>query len=148
MSTLRNEIFFDLSALCKDDPNGKVPLGKSCDRYWSCQGGYPRLQRCPAMLVFDKQRKGCVAPPTADCDVPPPPPPEEGEDGDDVIDAREGEPRRGGQGRPRARPANRRRFQGSGPSEDRGGPTGPGQDARPLPADFSLPDGALPINLN
>ena len=81
-------IFFILPALCKDDPNGKVPLGKSCDRYWSCQGGYPRLQRCPAMLVFDKQRKGCVAPPTADCDVPPPPPPEEGEDGDDVIDAR------------------------------------------------------------
>ena len=29
------------------------------------------------MLVFDKQRKRCVAPPTADCDVPPPPPPSE-----------------------------------------------------------------------
>ena len=57
-------------ALCKDDPNGNVPLGKSCNRYWACQGGYPRLQRCPAMLVFDKDRKRCVSPPTADCDVP------------------------------------------------------------------------------
>merc|ERR1711874_330940 len=36
--------------LCKDDANGNVPLGKSCNRYWACQGGYPRLQRCPAML--------------------------------------------------------------------------------------------------
>ena len=58
-------------ALCKDDANGNVPLGKSCNRYWACQGGYPRLQRCPAMLVFDKLRKRCVSPPTEDCDVPP-----------------------------------------------------------------------------
>ena len=56
--------------MCKDDPNGNVRLGKSCNRYWACQGGYPRLQRCPAMLVFDKDRKRCVSPPTADCDVP------------------------------------------------------------------------------
>eukprot|EP00096_Caligus_rogercresseyi_P009824 TRINITY_DN341_c0_g1_i1.p1 TRINITY_DN341_c0_g1~~TRINITY_DN341_c0_g1_i1.p1 ORF type:complete len:282 (-),score=66.03 TRINITY_DN341_c0_g1_i1:627-1472(-) len=56
--------------LCKDDANGNVPLGKSCNRYWACQGGYPRLQRCPAMLVFDKLRKRCVSPPTADCDIP------------------------------------------------------------------------------
>ena len=69
------EIHF--SALCKDDANGNVPLGKSCNRYWACQGGYPRLQRCPAMLVFDKQRKRCVAPPTTDCDIPPTPPPSE-----------------------------------------------------------------------
>merc|ERR1719373_927966 len=47
----------DCSALCKDDANGNVPLGKSCNRYWACQGGYPRLQRCPAMLVFDKVRR-------------------------------------------------------------------------------------------
>ena len=71
---------YSFIALCKDDANGNVPLGKSCNRYWACQGGYPRLQRCPAMLVFDKQRKRCVAPPTADCDVPPPPPPSEDDD--------------------------------------------------------------------
>jgi len=56
--------------LCKDDPNGNVALGKSCNRYWQCQGGYPRLQRCPAMLVFDKKALRCVVPPTEDCDVP------------------------------------------------------------------------------
>lgn len=56
--------------LCKDDANGNVPLGKSCNRYWACQGGYPRLQRCPAMLVFDKTRKRCVDPPTEDCEIP------------------------------------------------------------------------------
>jgi hypothetical protein len=63
--------FHSTAALCKDDANGNVPLGKSCNRYWSCQGGYPRLQRCPAMLVFDKTKKRCVAPPTEDCEVPP-----------------------------------------------------------------------------
>lgn len=68
------------AALCNDDPNGNVPLGKSCNRYWQCQGGYPRLQRCPAMLVFDRRSFRCVVPPTEDCDVPstlPPPPLEE-----------------------------------------------------------------------
>ncbi|MCL4139689.1 UNVERIFIED_CONTAM: hypothetical protein GTU68_025509, partial [Idotea baltica] len=59
--------------LCKDDPNANVPLGQSCERYWACQGGYPRLQRCPATLVFDKLSRRCVNPPTEDCDVPPPP---------------------------------------------------------------------------
>ncbi|KAJ0180955.1 hypothetical protein K1T71_003040 [Dendrolimus kikuchii] len=65
--------------LCNEDPNGNVPLGKSCNRYWQCQGGYPRLQRCPAMLVFDRRSLRCVVPPTEDCDVPTttPPPPEE-----------------------------------------------------------------------
>ena len=48
-----------------------MPLGKSCERYWSCQGGYPRLMRCPATLVFDKVSRRCVHPPTEDCDVPP-----------------------------------------------------------------------------
>lgn len=66
--------------LCKEDPNGNVPLGKSCNRYWACQGGYPRLQRCPATLVFDKRALRCVNPPTEDCEAPPPPPPEELED--------------------------------------------------------------------
>ncbi|KAK2705936.1 protein obstructor-E-like isoform X2 [Artemia franciscana] len=58
--------------LCREDPNGNVPLGKSCNRYWSCQGGYPRLQRCPATLVFDRETLRCVNPPTADCEAPPP----------------------------------------------------------------------------
>ena len=66
--------------MCKEDPNGNVPLGKSCNRYWACQGGYPRLQRCPATLVFDKRSLRCVTPPTDDCEAPPPPPPEELED--------------------------------------------------------------------
>lgn len=58
------------AALCNDDANGNVPLGKSCNRYWSCQGGYPRLQRCPAQLVFDKHSLRCVVPPTEECEVP------------------------------------------------------------------------------
>lgn len=75
-------ILFDvvlIAALCNDDANGNVPLGKSCNRYWQCQGGYPRLQRCPAMLVFDRRSLRCVVPPTEDCEVPTtqPPPPEE-----------------------------------------------------------------------
>lgn len=66
-------------ALCNDDANGNVPLGKSCNRYWQCQGGYPRLQRCPAMLVFDRRSLRCVVPPTEDCDVPTTPPNLEGD---------------------------------------------------------------------
>ena len=62
-------------ALCNDDANGNVPLGKSCNRYWQCQGGYPRLQRCPAMLVFDRRSLRCVVPPTEDCEVPTTQPP-------------------------------------------------------------------------
>ncbi|XP_014252169.1 protein obstructor-E-like [Cimex lectularius] len=70
--------------LCNEDPNGNVPLGKSCNRYWQCQGGYPRLQRCPAMLVFDKRTLRCVVPPTDDCEVPTTvaPPPEEADEDD------------------------------------------------------------------
>lgn len=60
----------NFAALCNDDANGNVPLGKSCNRYWQCQGGYPRLQRCPAMLVFDRRSLRCVVPPTEDCEVP------------------------------------------------------------------------------
>nr|AWK28288.1 cuticular protein [Nilaparvata lugens] len=73
--------------LCNDDANGNVPLGKSCNRYWQCQGGYPRLQRCPAMLVFDRRSLRCVVPPTEDCEVPttPPPAPGEEEDGEQNL---------------------------------------------------------------
>lgn len=66
--------------LCNDDANGNVPLGKSCNRYWQCQGGYPRLQRCPAMLVFDRHSLRCVVPPTEECDVPTTPAPIDGEE--------------------------------------------------------------------
>merc|ERR1712203_969291 len=121
--------------LCKDDANGNVPLGKSCNRYWACQGGYPRLQRCPAMLVFDKDRRRCVTPPTEDCDVPQTTPaPEEDE-------SQGGNFNGGGRGgRPQQRerdpsPKNRRRFQTLDP--------GPGQQSSPsqgLP--FDLPSGA------
>lgn len=69
------------SALCNEDANGNVPLGKSCNRYWQCQGGYPRLQRCPAMLVFDRHSLRCVVPPTEECDIPTTPTPLDG-DGD------------------------------------------------------------------
>lgn len=68
-----------ISALCNEDANGNVPLGKSCNRYWQCQGGYPRLQRCPAMLVFDRRSLRCVVPPTEDCDIPTTPTPNNGE---------------------------------------------------------------------
>jgi len=135
--------------LCKDDANGNVPLGKSCNRYWACQGGYPRLQRCPAMLVFDKQRKRCVAPPTADCDVPPPPPPseddEENEEEDEDRPFRNRNRNQGGNGIgvSGGGSENRRRFQQSGAGS---GPRRPSQ-GRPLPPqDFNLPDGAVPLN--
>lgn len=83
-----NKLVLPSLALCNEDANGNVPLGKSCNRYWQCQGGYPRLQRCPAMLVFDRRSLRCVVPPTEDCDVPttPPPPPEDlDEDGEQNI---------------------------------------------------------------
>lgn len=74
-----NMIF--ITALCGSDANGNVPLGKSCNRYWNCQGGYPRLQRCPAQLVFDRHSLRCVVPPTEECDIPPTPAPEQQEEG-------------------------------------------------------------------
>merc|ERR1712141_966400 len=114
--------------LCKDDANGNVPLGKSCNRYWACQGGYPRLQRCPAMLVFDKDRKRCVSPPTADCDVPvttPSPDDENQNTGQDRRRPNDNRDRGGNQ-------ENRRRFDVGSQ-----GPQGPPQG---LP--FNLPEGA------
>jgi len=129
--------------LCKDDANGNVPLGKSCNRYWACQGGYPRLQRCPAMLVFDKNRKRCVTPPTEDCEVPTTsaPPPEDQFDNPSGSGPRSANPRRGGGS------SNPRRGGNSGL---RGG--GQGQpislDGPPLPDNlpFNIPAGASPLN--
>jgi len=139
--------------LCKDDANGNVPLGKSCNRYWACQGGYPRLQRCPAMLVFDKQRKRCVAPPTADCDVPPTPPPSDDDEengSDDGRPVRNRNRNQGGNGIGLSGPGrdeNRRRFQsgGGGSAPRREGRPNQSQ-GRPLPQDFILPEGAQPLN--
>merc|ERR1711992_367100 len=127
--------------LCKDDANGNVPLDKSCNRYWSCQGGYPRLQRCPAMLVFDKARKRCVSPPTEDCDVPATTPAPEDEQGGQESS---GPPQRS-RGSPSQNPENRRRFQ----TQDGGNFQTPNE--RPLPLNlenlpFKLPSGAQPLN--
>jgi hypothetical protein len=60
--------------MCKDDPNVNEPLLYSCIKYWACHDGYPRLQTCPAMQIFDKVSKRCIATPTADCDIPATPP--------------------------------------------------------------------------
>ena len=124
------------SALCKDDANGNVPLGKSCNRYWACQGGYPRLQRCPAMLVFDKNRRRCVTPPTEDCEVPTTvEPPTDESQNDNGSGPRSPNPRRGGGGGQQSRRNNRP------------------PPAQPIPLDgpsdqlpFNLPPGAVPLN--
>jgi hypothetical protein len=80
------------------------------------------------MLVFDKNRKRCVAPPTEDCDVPATTPPSEEEQQDNNSGLGNSGPRGG---RPQQSPENRRRFQ-----------TNPQQlDSRDqLP--FNLPEGA------
>merc|ERR1711910_176858 len=127
--------------LRKDDANGNVPLGKSCNRYWACQGGSPRLQRCPAMLVFDKDRRRCVTPPTEDCDVPATTPAPEDEQGGQESS---GPPQRS-RGNPSQNPENRRRFQ----TQDGGNFQTPNE--RPLPLNqenlpFKLPSGAQPLN--
>jgi len=130
--------------LCKDDANGNVPLGKSCNRYWQCQGGYPRLQRCPAMLVFDKSRKRCMTPPTEDCDVPTTnaPPPGENNSGDNSKSRKrqQSNPRRQNSGQRRNQQAQR------SPQEDQG--QGERQSFNPdnLPKGLELPDGAQPFN--
>ncbi|PRD35655.1 UNVERIFIED_CONTAM: hypothetical protein NCL1_10867 [Trichonephila clavipes] len=48
-----------LLAICKDQPNGHIPIEKSCGRFWLCVGGYPRLQRCPAGLAFSPTALRC-----------------------------------------------------------------------------------------
>jgi len=145
--------------LCADNPNGNVPLGKSCERYWKCLGGYPRLQRCPAGLVFDKIALRCTNPPTEDCDVPTttPPPPEE----DEVIGGGLQNIGGGQGGRPRGRPQNRRPQQQQQQFEERrpqqqqfeerrqqpqfdDGPRNQPQRG-PLPQQF-VPEGAIPLN--
>jgi len=123
--------------LCKDDANGNVPLGKSCNRYWACQGGYPRLQRCPAMLVFDKVRRRCVTPPTEDCEVPTTKAPPPGEEGD-FSSPGDNPPQ---SSNPRRNPgASQRR--GPAPPRPLDGPSGSG----PGPLPFNLPAGAVPLN--
>jgi len=136
--------------LCKDDANGNVPLGKSCNRYWACQGGYPRLQRCPAMLVFDKNRKRCVTPPTEDCEVPTTnaPPPDNDYDDNGSGSRQSSNPRRGGGGSGSRNgggggSGSRRRDQ----SQDQGRPIPldlPGGDNGP--PNFKLPPGVIPLN--
>jgi len=134
--------------LCKDDANGNVPLGKSCNRYWACQGGYPRLQRCPAMLVFDKNRRRCVTPPTEDCEVPTTKAPPPGEENNNDFSGpgsdqpqQSPNPRRGGGGRRPAETSGGRRPQGP-----QGPPRRQQEPQEPLP--FNLPPGAVPLNPN
>ncbi|KAJ6222575.1 hypothetical protein RDWZM_001120 [Blomia tropicalis] len=45
--------------ICKESPNGSVAIEKSCTRYWLCVGGYPRIQRCPAGLAFNRETQKC-----------------------------------------------------------------------------------------
>lgn len=125
--------------LCKDDANGNVPLGKSCNRYWACQGGYPRLQRCPAMLVFDKARRRCVTPPTDDCEVPTTSAPQPGDhndfNGSGGRHQQSPNPRRGGGAR--RRPQQSQAIPLDAPQERR-------DQQAPLP--FNLPPGAQSLN--
>ena len=141
--------------MCKDDANGNVPLGKSCNRYWACQGGYPRLQRCPAMLVFDKNRKRCVTPPTEDCEVPTTNTPNQ-EDDDQGSD-QEQEPTGSGPRSPNPNPNPRRGGGGGdGGASRRSGQRPQQLQAQPLSLDgssidnlpFNLPAGAVPLNQN
>merc|ERR1711935_117407 len=133
--------------LCKDDPNGNVPLGKSCNRYWACQGGYPRLQRCPAMLVFDKNRRRCVTPPTEDCEVlttkaPPP--------GEENFNSGSGGRGGSGSGGRQQQSPNPRR--GGGQRRQQQSQSRPQSQPQPLeanePLPFNLPPGAVPLNAN
>jgi len=149
--------------LCKDDANGNVPLGKSCNRYWQCQGGYPRLQRCPAMLVFDKNRRRCVTPPTEDCEVPttkaPPPGSDDGNfsgpggssgssgvgrNGDSVGRQQQSpNPRRGGGGPRRGGGGGQQRPQGVDRPERQ--QQFEVQQPFNLPDGLSIPEGAQPL---
>jgi len=86
--------------ICKDIPNGAVPIEKSCVRYWLCVGGYPRLQRCPAGLAFSPPNLRCeLAQTVPGCEPPPttPAPEEDEEEGPPAPNALPGSP----QNRPR-----------------------------------------------
>eukprot|EP00090_Calanus_glacialis_P032592 TRINITY_DN53_c0_g1_i1.p1 TRINITY_DN53_c0_g1~~TRINITY_DN53_c0_g1_i1.p1 ORF type:complete len:369 (-),score=59.62 TRINITY_DN53_c0_g1_i1:77-1183(-) len=132
--------------LCKDDANGNVPLGKSCNRYWACQGGYPRLQRCPAMLVFDKNRRRCVTPPTEDCEVPTTKAPPPGEENFNSGSGSRGNSGSGGrQQSPNPRRGGGQRRQQESPPRRQQSPQ-PLEASEPLP--FNLPPGAVPLNTN
>eukprot|EP00094_Tigriopus_californicus_P011716 TCALIF_11320-PA protein Name:"Similar to cpg-2 Chondroitin proteoglycan 2 (Caenorhabditis briggsae)" AED:0.29 eAED:0.29 QI:0/0.2/0/0.83/0.6/0.5/6/0/405 len=124
--------------LCKDDPNGNVRLGKSCNRYWSCQGGYPRLQRCPAMLVFNHQLKRCVNPPTDDCSVPEQQPEEE-DDGNDNNNSNNNNNNNNNDGEGNGQ-GNRRNQNNQ--DKRRGGDGQPRLSQQQLPKNFQLPEGA------
>merc|ERR1712106_735831 len=138
--------------LCTEDPDANVPLGSSCERYWACQGGYPRLHRCPATLVFDKQSRRCVAPPTQDCEAPTTTeaPFEENQFPDD-----RNAPRRPPQGR-RPRPEQSRPQPQSRPQAQlRPQPQGRPEQSRPVniapqssPERPFVPAGAIPVQFN
>ena len=114
-------------------------------RYWACQGGYPRLQRCPAMLVFDKDRRRCVTPPTEDCEVPTTSAPLPGEENfnDGSFNGNTGSGGRGQSPNPR-RGGGARRRPPQGPAPGGALPLDAPQDRPPLP--FNLPPGAQPLN--
>ena len=90
------------------------------------------------MLVFDKNRKRCVSPPTEDCDVPATTPPTEEENQGNNNFTGQGR----GEGRPRPQqqrdpvPENRRRFQ----TLEDGPRRPPVSQSQGLP--FDLPSGA------
>uniref|UniRef100_A0A023F9L5 Putative cuticular protein analogous to peritrophins 3-d2 n=2 Tax=Triatoma infestans TaxID=30076 RepID=A0A023F9L5_TRIIF len=148
--------------LCNEDANGNVPLGKSCNRYWQCQGGYPRLQRCPAMLVFDKRTLRCVVPPTDECEIPTtmPTPLDEEEDGRPNVPAQgqqqQGRPSQQGQSRPRPPPPARPQqfqlspqdYQQQNFQSQRGQDFGGAGEQRSAGGEphINLPPGAIPLN--
>ncbi|CAL1275518.1 unnamed protein product [Larinioides sclopetarius] len=67
--------------ICKDEPNGHIPIEKSCGRFWLCVGGYPRLQRCPAGLAFSPTGLRCeLAQNVPGCEPPPTTPATEDDD--------------------------------------------------------------------
>lgn len=149
-TTVDASCHFKSTALCKEDANANVPLGKSCERYWACQGGYPRLQRCPATLVFDKQSRRCVNPPTVDCDVPSTTPAPEEEIGTGPIrrpqntrrrpQAQQASPVQGGQFIETG-PRNQQPIQQGGQFLDGPPPPPRGGNFRPPPI-----SGAIPLN--
>jgi hypothetical protein len=89
------------------------------------------------MLVFDKVRKRCIAPPTADCDIPATTPSPDGEDDNDGGSGS----RRGSSGNRGGNNENRKRF----PSE---GLSSPGGNGAPSNLPFDLPQGVQLLQRN